>query len=91
MKPLLKSAEIMDYLDIGRRKFQELVNEDNTFPARKLGGEWRVDPDELKEWFRNQPGAGEQANVVQMPTKKRGRPIKSNAAPPGGWQINIPK
>lgn len=90
MKPLLNSQEVMNYLSISRRKFQELVSSDTTFPARKIGGVWKTDIDELKEWFRNQPGAGQQVNVVQMPTRKRGRPPKQTVTPKGGWEIKIP-
>lgn len=90
MKSLLNSEQICQYLNISYNRFLQYTREDPTFPARKLGGEWKADPDELKSWFQAQPGCGP-ANVVQMePRKKRGRPVRS-VPPPGGWQIMIPK
>jgi len=89
MKPLWDSTQVREYLGISYRKFIDLTH-DPSFPARKVRGRWRVDPEELEEWFKNQPG--NQENVVQMPPKrKRGRPLKARLTPPpGGWQVRMP-
>lgn len=88
MKPLLISDQICEYLGISYRRFLQYTQEDPTFPAWKVGGKWKVDPDELLDWVKNQPGCGEQNKVIQMP--RRGRPINNTSRPPGGWQVVVP-
>jgi hypothetical protein len=92
MKPLLNSDQICEYLNISYGRFLHYTREDSTFPARKLGGEWKADPDELQEWFKSQPGCGME-NVVQLEQRrKRGRPPRATMiAPRGGYQIRIPE
>lgn len=92
MKPLLNSDEICEYMGISYNRFLQYTREDESFPARKMGGEWRADRDELKAWFINQPKS--KSNIIDISAKrKRGRPpIKSRtiSQPAGGWTIKIP-
>lgn len=93
MKSLLNSEQICQYLNISYGRFLRYTREDSAFPARKLGGEWKADPDELQEWFKSQPGCGRETNVVQMVQRRKpGRPPRSAMiAPRGGYQIRIPE
>lgn len=92
MKPLLNSEQICQYLNISYRRFIRYTQEDITFPARKLGGEWKADPDEVREWFKSQPGCGRETNVVQMVQRRKpGRPPRTMPTLRGGYQIRIPE
>lgn len=100
MQPLLNSDQICEYLQISYNRFLRYTREDPTFPARKAGGTWKADPDELRAWFQAQPNGtaasreehGASQNLVQIaPRRKRGRPPVRLAAPAGGWQVRIPE
>lgn len=91
MKPLLNSEEVCEYLGISYGRFLQYTREDSTFPARKMGGEWRADPDELRDWFFHQPKS--KSKIIEMSSrKKRGRPPKEPRllSQPEGWTVKIP-
>ena len=41
-----------DYFRIHRRTFYKLVTK-GQIPVRKLGGRWKIVPEEIKNWFKN--------------------------------------
>lgn len=89
MIPLLNSTQICEYLSISYSRFLQHVREDSTFPARKIGGEWKCDIDELRTWVLNQPCS---KDLIDERSKKNKGSVKTskqkNAV--GGWIVNIP-
>ncbi|MEN6325833.1 MAG: hypothetical protein ABFD18_06465 [Syntrophomonas sp.] len=99
---LINFKQICEALDIGSTRLKQYIREDPTFPVRKIGGEWKSDPEELRDWVRNQPTgavnnqptlADETANVIQITPKKKGRPLTQRRpqTPKGGWKVTIPQ
>lgn len=74
MEPLMETDEIFAYLGICQTTFYRLIAEDDTFPVHKIRGRWKADPEELKEWFRNQRSTPDHRNVVETTRPRRGRP-----------------
>lgn len=92
MEPLLDSKGIQKYLGISYSRFLKYTREDPTFPVRKIGGEWKSDPSELRSWFCNQPTPLELIESRQQAPKRKGRPLSSARIqkPANEWTINIP-
>jgi predicted DNA-binding transcriptional regulator AlpA len=81
MQPLMETDAIFAYLGIGQTTFYRIIAEDDTFPVRKIRGRWKADPEELKEWFRNQRSTPDHRNVVEITRPRRGRPPLSRTSP----------
>ncbi len=81
MQPLMETDEIFAYLGICQTTFYEIIKEDSSFPVRKIRGRWKADPEELKEWFRNQRSTPDHRNVVEINRPRRGRPPLSRTSP----------
>ena len=54
-KPWLKAAEAARNRGVSKRTFYSWMERYEDFPARKIGGCWWVDMDELDSWFRSRP------------------------------------
>ena len=96
MTQLWTPQEVCGYLKISYRQFLKFTTTDPTFPARKIGGQWRMDPDELKAWVSEQQTPRETVIVVPISSRKRGRPSKkptktASKRPPGGWELTLPR
>jgi hypothetical protein len=72
---------IITYLDIDYSTFLNIIHDDVTCPVRKVGGQWKADPAELKEWFRSQGKQTNTGNVVEINRSRRGRPPLSGTSP----------
>jgi hypothetical protein len=88
MNPLMNSDQVCDYLQISYRRFLQYTQEDSTFPARMIGGKWKVDADELKKWVMTQ--TNDQVAEEKPAIKKRGRPPKKLTHSRGNYQVNMP-
>lgn len=96
MDQLWTPQEACQYLKISYRQFLKFTATDPTFPACKIGGQWRIDPDELKRWVSEQQTPKQTVIVVPIVSRKRGRPAnrktaKTTAKPLGGWQLTLPE
>lgn len=96
MQPLLTINQTAAYLGCSRDKVYRLLNTDPSFPARQVGGNWRIDPVKLQLWLDAQPGPGHnprkipgtayQLNLPECPVARRsGRKPK-----PREYKLNIP-
>lgn len=47
LQPLMETDEIFAYLGIGQTTFYRIIADDDTFPARKIRGRWKADPEEV--------------------------------------------
>jgi len=54
VRPLWTTKEIGAYLVKSKNALSEFLNKTPTFPAFKIGSEWRADPEEVREWVRRQ-------------------------------------
>lgn len=94
MTQLWTPQEVRQYLKISYRQFLKFTATDPTFPAHKIGGQWRIDPDELKAWVAAQEGP-RQSVIISLNSRKKGRPPKrkpaKTAKPPGGWKLTLPE
>ncbi len=96
MNQLWTPQEVCKHLKISYRQFLKFTAMDPTFPARKIGGQWRLDPDELKRWVSDQQAPRDKVVVVPIASRKRGKPSKhktarTTTAPPGGWKLTLPE
>lgn len=84
MEPLLTREQACNYLGIQVDTFRKLTNNDSEFPARKIGGQWRCDAQELKNWVAKQPKTPKHRNSVDNVVDikpRRGRPTLSGTRP----------
>lgn len=81
MEPLWDSKKITEYLGIDYKTYLKIIREDQAFPARKVGGSWKADPEELRDWFRDQGKQVNNGNVVEINKPLRGRPPLSGTRP----------
>jgi excisionase family DNA binding protein len=93
MQALLTINQTAAYLGCSRDKVYRLLNSDPTFPARRVGGSWRIDPGKLQDWLEAQPGPGHNPRKIpgteyqlNIPKHRVGRKPK-----PTEYQLNIPK
>ena len=49
-RPLLSPSAVAERLALSRSTVYKLL-EAGALPARKVGGQWRTDPDELNRWL----------------------------------------
>lgn len=74
MKKLLTVNEVLDLLGIHENTFYKLCRRDPTFPARKIAGRYKADPDELEAWVKAQPTFNqEQEQKLREIAKRPGR------------------
>ena len=78
MKQFLTINQTAEVLGFSRDWIYRQINTDSTFPAKRLGGHWRIDAAKLQKWVDNQPGCG--------PTNTSRRKI-----PGQSYQLNIPR
>ena len=81
MDHLWDSNKINTYFGFNYNTFLKLIRDDETFPVRKVMGQWKADPQELQEWFRNQGKQTNNRNVVEISRPRRGRPPMSGTRP----------
>lgn len=53
---LLTLAEAADILQVSTRTLQRMIRSDR-LPALKVGGQWRVRREQLRQWVENHEGA----------------------------------
>ena len=53
LMPLLTLADISEFLQLKSETICALIKKDN-LPASKVGGQWRFDIEEVKDWFKRQ-------------------------------------
>ena len=53
--PLLTIQDTIEYLRISPSRLNVLLRDDASFPAHKIGGEWRFIADDLEDWVRTHP------------------------------------
>jgi len=74
MKKLLNIREILDLLRIHQNTFYRLCQRDETFPAQKIAGRYKADPDKLEAWINAQPTFNqEQDQKLREIAKRPGR------------------
>ena len=66
---LITSAETCEFLSISRSHFYDICREDETFPAYKVGTEYRVDQEGLVSWLKDQKNKPERTK-----SRSTGRP-----------------
>lgn len=84
MEKLLNTEEVKDILGISYRRLMKYIAEDDTFPARKIGGAWKVRPSELNEWIEVQPTYNRE---VRPSRKAKQTPRKLSSE---NYQVRIP-
>lgn len=50
-KKLLSPAETRKILGIGKNRMYELLANDKTFPAFRMGSTWFINSDKLQDWI----------------------------------------
>jgi excisionase family DNA binding protein len=73
LEPLLKMNEICQYLGVSRDTVTLFTETDSTFPAKKIGGQWKCKRQALEDWVDAQSGKPKHRNTVDIP--RRGRPL----------------
>ncbi|CAI3193265.1 helix-turn-helix domain-containing protein [Clostridium neonatale] len=51
VKQLLTPAETRERLGIGKNRMYEILANDKTFPAFRIGTTWFINADKLKDWI----------------------------------------
>jgi len=86
MKKLLSVEEVLDLLgDVHLNTFYRLCQRDETFPARKIAGKYKVHPDELEAWIKNQP------TFIEGKTREQEQMLMSIAKRPGKTATSVTK
>jgi excisionase family DNA binding protein len=55
-EPFLTAAEVAELLKLNIETVYTLVSK-NDLPATKIGGQWRFDESEIREWFKEHRNA----------------------------------
>ena len=50
--PLLTFQDTIEYLRVSASRLNKIIREDRSFPAHKVGGEWRFIAIDLEDWVR---------------------------------------
>lgn len=57
VKPLWRLPDLMTFLNCSESTARRRIKKDG-IPYRMIGGEYRFEEAEVREWFRRQPGHG---------------------------------
>jgi hypothetical protein len=88
---LIETPEICSYLGISPETLKRYVALYPQMPVKKLGGRYKANPDDLREFVRNFLMSKPEGTAPISKLVKGGRKSNPAANPPrGGWQIKDP-
>lgn len=91
MQQYLTINETAELLGFSRDWVYRIINTDETFPARRIGGRWRIDPEKLAVWVENQPGPGPKTTTQRKISGAEPKTTTGRKIPEQQYHLNIPR
>ncbi len=68
---LIGTKEICEMFGVDIKTLSVLARTTPGFPVRKLGGRWKADPEELREWWRDRPTVQAKPEPIRLGAPRR--------------------